>query len=62
MKKLMNLKGAQELNAVAQKTINGGAHNGCGCAGRPQGSKCYGGPNCHCVGQCGAGGGDCNLW
>lgn len=62
MKKLTNLKGASLLNAVAQKTINGGTTRaGCGCAGKPQGSKCYGGPNCHCIGRCNTGGG-CDLY
>lgn len=61
MKKLIHLKGASVLNSVALKSINGGAGPSCGCAGRPYGSKCYGGPNCHCIGQCGSGN-ECNLW
>ncbi len=61
MKKLTNLKGASVLNAVAQKTINGGLHLSCGCAGKPQGSKCYGGANCHCIGRCNSGG-TCDLY
>jgi len=62
MKKLMNLKGAQQLNAVAQKTINGGAGACRGCSGRPQGAKCYGGPGCHCIGECDGSSPYCNLW
>lgn len=55
MKKLMNLKGAQALNTIEQKEVNGGrAPGGCqvGCAGKSHGDSCFHSPSCSCPGVC----------
>ncbi len=53
MKKLIHLKGVQELDVTQQKEINGGIKK-CqsSCAGRPEGARCYYQGHCSCPGEC----------